>query len=130
METRKIWLRLSGVRIAAGTAEHMIFRIARSTVSRAHLIGTALTGKGEKKMADREKVIRELKATRLFLEMWSNRAGGVVGNLGCKSGMKYIDDALELLKEQEKRINELEEKLRLLEYGDQDTLQSIMMPAT
>ena len=39
-------------------------------------------------------------------------------------------DAILLLKEQEKRINELEEKLRLLEYGDQDTLQSIMMPAT
>lgn len=41
-----------------------------------------------------------------------------------------VRDALELLKEQEKRINELEEKLRLLEYGDLDTLQSAMMPAT
>ena len=40
------------------------------------------------------------------------------------------EDALAMLKEQEKRINELEEKLRLLEYGDQDTLQSAMMPAT
>ena len=39
-------------------------------------------------------------------------------------------DAMELLKEQEQRINELEEKLRLLEYGDQDILQSGMMPAT
>jgi len=39
-------------------------------------------------------------------------------------------DALALLKEQEKRINELEEKLRLLECGDRDTLQSAMMPAT
>lgn len=38
--------------------------------------------------------------------------------------------AVSLLKEQEKRINELEEKLRLLEYGDLDTLQSAMMPAT
>ena len=36
----------------------------------------------------------------------------------------------ELLKEQEARIKELEEKLRLLEYGDQDILQSGMMPAT
>lgn len=52
-------------------------------------------------MPDREKVIRELKAARLFFEMGSNRAGGVVGNLGCKSGMKYIEDALELLEEQE-----------------------------
>lgn len=39
-------------------------------------------------------------------------------------------DALALLKEQEKRIIELEGKLRLLEYGDQDTLQDILMPAT
>lgn len=38
--------------------------------------------------------------------------------------------ALALLKEQEKRINELEEKLRLLEYGDQDTLESGLRPAT
>lgn len=36
----------------------------------------------------------------------------------------------ELLKEQEQTINELEEKLRLLEYGDRDILQSGMMPAT
>lgn len=28
------------------------------------------------------------------------------------------------------RIKELEEKLRLLEYGDQDIIQSGMMPAT
>ena len=40
------------------------------------------------------------------------------------------NDAIALLKEQEKRINELEEKLRLLEYGDQDTLQPLLMPAT
>lgn len=52
-------------------------------------------------MPDREKVIRELKAARLFFEMGSNRADGVVGNLGCKSGMKYIDDVITLLKEQE-----------------------------
>jgi len=35
-----------------------------------------------------------------------------------------------MLKEQEQTINELKEKLRLLEYGDQDILQSGMMPAT
>ena len=51
-------------------------------------------------MADREKVVRELKAARLFFEMGS-RTAGVVGNLGCKSGMKYIDDAIALLEEQE-----------------------------
>ena len=39
-------------------------------------------------------------------------------------------DALALLKEQEARIRELEEELRALKYGDQDTLKSAMMPAT
>lgn len=43
---------------------------------------------------------------------------------------KLLRDALELLKEQEQRINFLEERLRLLEYGDQGTLQSGLMPAT
>ena len=41
-----------------------------------------------------------------------------------------LKNILALLKEQEKRINELEEKLRLLEYGDQDILQSGLKPAT
>jgi hypothetical protein len=39
-------------------------------------------------------------------------------------------ETLVLLKELEVRIEELEDKLRLMEYGDQDILQSIMMPAT
>jgi bacterioferritin (cytochrome b1) len=38
--------------------------------------------------------------------------------------------AYTMLKDQERRIDDLEEKLRLLEYGDQDALQSAMMPAT
>lgn len=38
--------------------------------------------------------------------------------------------AIELLKYQEARIRELEEELRALKYGDQDTLKSAMMPAT
>lgn len=38
--------------------------------------------------------------------------------------------ALALLEEQEKIINELEEKLRLLKYGDQDILESGLRPAT
>ena len=52
---------------------------------------------------------------------------------GCELAKMPAMDALaiaDLLKEQEKRINTLEEKLRLLEYGDMDTLQSAMMPAT
>ena len=42
----------------------------------------------------------------------------------------YVQRAIDALKEQAARIRELEEKLRLLEYGDQDVLQSGMMPAT
>ena len=44
--------------------------------------------------------------------------------------LAMYDDAIELLKEQEATIRELEEKLRLLEYGDQDILKSGLMPAT
>lgn len=43
---------------------------------------------------------------------------------------ELASDALALLKEQEKRINELEEKLRLLEYGDKDILESGLRLAT
>lgn len=39
-------------------------------------------------------------------------------------------DVLDLLKEQEQTIESLKEKLRLLEYGDQDTLQPLFRPAT
>ena len=45
-------------------------------------------------------------------------------------GQVGVVDIIELLKEQEQTINELEERLRLLKYGDQNTLQSIMIPAT
>ena len=43
--------------------------------------------------------------------------------------LDVLKEILALLKEQERRINELEDKLRLMEYGDQDTLQTGMMPA-
>lgn len=43
---------------------------------------------------------------------------------------KIITDTIALIKEQKARIRELEEKLKLLEYGDQDILQSGMIPAT
>ena len=44
---------------------------------------------------------------------------------GCETGcvVTIAKDAIALLKEQKKRINELEEKLRLLEYGDQDIIK-------
>lgn len=73
-------------------------------------------------MHDREKVIRELKAARLFFEMGSNRADGVVGNLGCKSGVKYIDDALVLLKEQDDHIRILSSDLEDLQKEHQRLL--------
>ena len=52
------------------------------------------------------------------------------GKVGFECMENLMSDALSLLKEQEARIRELEEKLRALEYGDQDTLKSAMMPAT
>ena len=79
-------------------------------------------------LIDREKVIKGLEC-----------CAGQCNYHGCPykdpcenaSGVKQIMlDALALLKEQEARIRELEEKLRALEYGDQDTLKSAMMPAT
>ena len=73
-------------------------------------------------MADREKIINNF-------EHEVNKAHG--------EGWDFVDlstddakEILALLKEQEQRINFLEERLRLLEYGDQGTLQSGLMPAT
>ena len=48
----------------------------------------------------------------------------------CNDRYEMLKDAITLLKEQEARIRELEEKLRALKYGDQDTLKNAMMPAT
>ena len=39
-------------------------------------------------------------------------------------------DTLALLKEQEQTIETLKEKLRLLEYGNHDCAQDVLMPAT
>lgn len=77
-------------------------------------------------MVDREKVIKGLE---IHTKPNSRCVGCPYPNNGLCGDQLYVD-ALALLKEQELRINELEEKLRLLEYGDQDTLQSCMMPAT
>lgn len=43
---------------------------------------------------------------------------------------QFFEAQDKLLKEQEARIRELEEKLRVLRHGDQDALESAMMPAT
>lgn len=68
-------------------------------------------------MADLEKVIKALEDADV--------TDGVI-----KMSNQFRDVLVAMLKEQWKTINELEEKLRLLEYGDQDILQSGMMPAT
>jgi hypothetical protein len=61
---------------------------------------------------DREKLIEQLETDAIATDT------GFV-----EIPLFQFSEILALLKEQEKRINELEEKLRLLEYGDQDTLQ-------
>ena len=68
-------------------------------------------------MAELEKVIKALEDADV--------TDGVI-----KMSNQFRDVLVALLKEQGQTINELEEKLRLLEYGDQDILQSGMMPAT
>ncbi len=73
-------------------------------------------------MIDQEKVIKEF-------EHILNEAKGDYMDFADLT-VDFGEEILAMLKEQKKRINELEEKLRLLAYGDQDTLQSAMMPAT
>ena len=41
-----------------------------------------------------------------------------------------LDDAIALIKEQEQTIETLKEKLRLLEYGNHDCVQDVLMTAT
>lgn len=78
-------------------------------------------------MTDREKVINALGRCESYGYCEDKRCP-YYEDTGCLESMRK--DALELLKEQEQRINFLEERLRLLEYGDQGTLQSGLMPAT
>ena len=42
----------------------------------------------------------------------------------------FAHDAIVLLEEQEQTIEALKDKLRLLEYGNHDCVQDILMPAT
>ena len=73
-------------------------------------------------MVDQEKVIKEF-------EHILNEAKGDYMDFADLT-VDFGEEILAMLKEQKKRINELEEKLRLLKYGDLDTMQSAMMPAT
>ena len=54
-------------------------------------------------MIDREKVNRELRTLRLTLEL-ALRNNGKLGNLGCKAGIQYVDDAISMLKEQDAEV--------------------------
>ena len=78
-------------------------------------------------MTDKEKVIKGLEVCTSLLYRCADCP--YYANC-CLDGQAVMEDALALLEEQEKRINELEEKLRLLEYGDQDILESGLRPAT
>ena len=79
-------------------------------------------------MVDREKVIKGLHCC--------SHTDGVnciycpydISNSDCTALMSM--DVLELLKEQEQTIEALKEKLRLLEYGNHDCVQDVLMPAT
>ena len=85
-------------------------------------------------MTEREKIITALECCKDVHQSGRWASGCISCGYSDKHRpdcfLRLADDAAELLKEQEQRINELEEKLRLLEYGDQDIFQSGMMPAT
>ena len=57
-----------------------------------------------------------------------NNKDPVYGFYCCSNKLLY--DTVQLLKEQEQKIFELEGQLRLLEYGDQEAQNGVMMPAT
>jgi len=120
---------LSGARTASGMKCEGRCSFVKQRINRIHTIGFALVGKGGMMMVDREKVIKGLECCKEACATggcpyWN----GSITDGSCM--LKLHADVRSLLKEQEQRINELEEKLRLLEYGDQDILQSGMMPAT
>lgn len=81
-------------------------------------------------MLDMENVIKGLSCIKGDLIFCVDCAYSDENGHGTHSCKAFCaNDAIALLKEQEARIRELEEKLRALEYGDQDTLKSAMMPA-
>ena len=81
-------------------------------------------------MADIEKVIKGLEHCKRESEHIDDNPCNGCPYYELKECQQMMADALELLKEQERQIIELKEKLRLMEYGDQDTAQSALMPAT
>lgn len=76
-------------------------------------------------MSETERVINNLNVAKLVL----CKPNMVTSEMCIKIG-QAISDALAMLKDQQQMIDELKEKLRLLEYGDQNTLQSVLIPAT
>ena len=81
-------------------------------------------------MPDMEKVVKGLQCCSGTGDCVNSCPYGDVTSFMFECTSLLAQDALELLKEQDARIRELEEKLRVLEYGDQNTLKSAMMPAT
>jgi hypothetical protein len=73
-------------------------------------------------MHDREKVIKEF-------EHILNEARGDYLDFADIT-VDFGDEILAMLKEQEQTIEALKEKLRLLEYGNHDCVQDVLMPAT
>ena len=80
--------------------------------------------------SDMEKVIKGLEEISDYFFSVYHHAKDREEIIEAKDRCDAVENALALLKEQKKRINELEEKLRLLEYGDQDILKSGLRPAT
>lgn len=84
-------------------------------------------------MTDKDKVIEGLERCKLYNKLNCDKCpydynGRGNGKSECTA--ELATDALSLLKEQEHTIKTLKEKLRLLEYGNHDCVQDILMPAT
>ena len=81
-------------------------------------------------MVDRDKVIKGLEEiSDYFFSVYYHSEDRKETNRA-KDMCDTAEDALALLKEQEQTIEALKEKLRLLEYGNHDCVQDVLMPAT
>ena len=79
-------------------------------------------------MADRKKVIRGLTCCQTINEYCDECPYNRISYDQCTKVL--IKEAREALHDQERQIAALKEKLRLLEYGNQDAAQIPIMPAT
>jgi hypothetical protein len=84
-------------------------------------------------MIDRENIIQDLRSIKTYLASQAAEAtkdGNILAKDGLVESQKVIDKVIALMKEQEQTIEALKEKLRLLEYGNHDCVQDVLMPAT